>query len=91
MGLPVTSIVTKGAMKNRSNNERRIVGLDGWAPGTFKGCLTLTLMGSSRCSEAHLCVSYAVLFVLFKVIVPGAQKLVDMMGLCTGYRLSLFL
>ena len=38
-----------------------------------------------------MCASYAVLFVLFKVIVPGAQKLVDMMGLCTGYRLSLFL
>ncbi|KIM66708.1 hypothetical protein SCLCIDRAFT_295327 [Scleroderma citrinum Foug A] len=57
MGLPVTSIVTKGAMKNRSNSERRIVGLDGWASGTFKGCLTLTLMGSSRCSEAHfICV-----------------------------------
>ena len=33
--------------------------------------------------------SYAVSFVLFRAIVPGAQKLVD--SLCTGYRLSLFL
>ena len=38
-----------------------------------------------------MCASYAVSFVLFKAIVPGAQKLVDITGLCTGYRPSLFL
>ena len=50
-------MMTKGAMKDRSSRERRIVGFDGWASGVFKGCLTLTLMGFFQVLF-YMCASY---------------------------------